>query len=47
MNEAALRKVLEKYLADNLVDQIMDEISELEDDEQLQVTMETTITIGR
>ena len=47
MNEAAVREVLEKYLADNLVDQIMDEISELEDDEQLQVTMETTITIGR
>lgn len=47
MNEATLRKVLENYLADKLIDQIMADIEKLEDDEQLQVTLETKITIGR
>lgn len=47
MNEATLRKVLENYLADKLIDQIMADIAELEDGKQLQVSLETTITIGR
>lgn len=47
MNEATLRKVLENYLADKLINQIIADIAELEDGKQLQVTLETTITIGR
>jgi len=47
MNEAAVREVLGKYLTDELINQLMTEIAELEKDEQINVEIETKITIGR
>lgn len=47
MNEAAVREVLGKYLTDELVNQLMTEVAELEKDEQINVEIETKITIGR
>jgi len=47
MNEAAVREVLGKYLTDELVNQLMTQIAELEKDEQINVEIETKITIGR
>lgn len=51
MNEAIVRKVLDKYLTEPLVNMIMNDIkaeqAEGEEEETLQVTLETTITIGR
>ena len=47
MNEAAVREVLSKYLTDELVNQLMTQIAELEKDEQINVEIETKITIGR